>query len=440
MLLLELSALVVLSSLTTSPEYFALLVGTYGLFKIVRSWLLRGCLPGGGGGGFLSGGGGSGSDDLGDRSDHPDFDERRRLAASNSNAGLPVIKLVPLGREASDVIDRVMMAENNGGDGRGAPEASASGGGSNAADQGGAKEEVMQPPKLKKEYRKEKKQGADDAGGDDAMDDSRGEVERELDACMMELDDDDGNDGGEGGGMDVDGPGSGGAEKNAIEQMVEDQFREYSLDCYPYTFSPLLLFTNSGYFDRGYSNYNAVAAFFAPALRGLGGGGDSEETGVGSGRREGTNGGRSSRRNSRAGEGRSNGGDAADESRRDGGDGNDEEEEDYQDLGGINMLHNVVYDRKNLTYDELFNHIASTQSLVTCCIDAHFTAFQMLNKNTLLYYDPLSPSLSVAKGEADVHKAALYLLMKCHYGDNGHVHENKKYYTSPTSTRLQSAV
>ena len=56
-----------------------------------------------------------------------------------------------------------------------------------------------------------------------------------------------------------------------------------------------------------------------------------------------------------------------------------DEEEVYED-NGINMLHGVIYDRKNLTYDELYNHIASTQSLVTCCIDAHFTAFQMLNK------------------------------------------------------------
>ena len=40
-----------------------------------------------------------------------------------------------------------------------------------------------------------------------------------------------------------------------------------TLDCYPYTFSPLLLFAHGDYFDKGYSNYNSVAAFFAPVLQ-----------------------------------------------------------------------------------------------------------------------------------------------------------------------------
>ena len=63
-----------------------------------------------------------------------------------------------------------------------------------------------------------------------------------------------------------------------------------SLDCYPYTFSPLLLFSQSNYFDKGYSNYNSVARFFNDVLSPL----------------------------------------------------------------GINMLENVLYDRKNMLYDELF--------------------------------------------------------------------------------------
>jgi len=29
---------------------------------------------------------------------------------------------------------------------------------------------------------------------------------------------------------------------------------DYQLDCYPYTFSPLLLFAQSSYFDKGHSN------------------------------------------------------------------------------------------------------------------------------------------------------------------------------------------
>ncbi len=46
----------------------------------------------------------------------------------------------------------------------------------------------------------------------------------------------------------------------------EARNRGYTLDCYPYTFSPLLLFAQAEYFDKGYSNYNSVAQFFAPAL------------------------------------------------------------------------------------------------------------------------------------------------------------------------------
>ena len=35
-----------------------------------------------------------------------------------------------------------------------------------------------------------------------------------------------------------------------------------AIDSYPYTFSPLLLFAQESYFDKGYSNYNSVAKFF----------------------------------------------------------------------------------------------------------------------------------------------------------------------------------
>lgn len=37
-------------------------------------------------------------------------------------------------------------------------------------------------------------------------------------------------------------------------------------DCHPYTFSPLLLFSDSDYFDKGHSNYNSVADFFKNLL------------------------------------------------------------------------------------------------------------------------------------------------------------------------------
>ena len=237
--------------------------------------------------------------------------------------------------------------------------------------------------------------------------------------------------------------------------MVEDSLTSYSLDCYPYSFSPLLLFANAGYFDRGYSNYNAVAAFFAPALRGLGGGNGSGSGSAAAATAANDNGGR--RGNGHRGAGlddnrsvKGGGGDDDDDgvaraettaASAASAAANDDDADCYRtDDGGIDMLRGVVYDRMNLTYDELFNHVSANQCLVTCCIDAHFTAFQMINKTTLLYYDPLQPCLNVARGERDVHHAALYLLMKCHYGDNGHVHENEKYYTSPTSTRLQNAV
>ena len=45
-----------------------------------------------------------------------------------------------------------------------------------------------------------------------------------------------------------------------------DGILDYNLDCYPYTFSPLLLFAQASYFDKGHSNYCAVAQFFSPAM------------------------------------------------------------------------------------------------------------------------------------------------------------------------------
>ena len=56
----------------------------------------------------------------------------------------------------------------------------------------------------------------------------------------------------------------------AIEEMASQcsvsRVDGYELDCYPYTFSPLLLFAQEHYFDKGYSNYNAVAQFFRPVM------------------------------------------------------------------------------------------------------------------------------------------------------------------------------
>ena len=324
----------------------------------------------------------------------------------------------------------------------------------------------MQPPKLKKQYQTNKDDNGDDAAAAAAADATQKDTtndndiqntnttnendaknnneETEVD-IDMEVDTES---------MDIDQPTTNnntsnnneeeeGEESNAIQTLIQNHIQNYSLDCYPYTFSPLLLFTNSGYFDRGYSNYNAVAAFFAPALKGLGVAAAGENNGVGGGKMNGKTAvrRRSSANGSNSGESKC-GGEGGGESKTDDDKMNhdnnneEEEEEDY----GIDMLHNVIYDRKNLTYDELFNHIAKHSSLVTCCIDAHFTAFQMLGPTMLLYYDPLQPAIHVAKGERDVYSAALYLLMKCHYGDNGHVQDNKKHYMGNTSSRLQNAV
>ena len=147
---------------------------------------------------------------------------------------------------------------------------------------------------------------------------------------------------------------------------VDDCIR---LDCYPYSFSPLLLFAPGGYFDKGYSNYNAVARYFAPA--------------IGS---------------------------------------------DY------NMLENVVYDRKNLQYEDLLNYVIDRGCLVVCCIEAHFTAFQLMTngkskqKNvSLLYYDPAGGRVQLMSGDS-AKRFALFRLMKCHYGDNQHIIDNTNHY------------
>jgi hypothetical protein len=105
-------------------------------------------------------------------------------------------------------------------------------------------------------------------------------------------------------------------------EMKRYAYQDYNLDCYPYTFSPLLLFSTDGYFDRGYSNYNAVASFFDPVLRGVFG-----EDGFNGG---GSNGGsppesNSPRRVSQSSLKTEGGG------------------------SGIDMLEGVVYERKNMT-------------------------------------------------------------------------------------------
>ena len=143
---------------------------------------------------------------------------------------------------------------------------------------------------------------------------------------------------------------------------------DYEVECYPYTFSPLLLFAD-GYFDKGYSNYNSVARFF-------------------------------------------------------------------QDVLDVDMLENVLYDRKNMLYEDLLEYVTTKKMLVTCCIDSHFTAFQILGSNSLIYYDPLKASLGFVNQQDMYRKFVLFYLLKCSYGDSTHIQENKSHYvgeaTNPT--------
>ena len=47
-----------------------------------------------------------------------------------------------------------------------------------------------------------------------------------------------------------------------------------------------------------------------------------------------------------------------------------------------------------------------------------------------LYYDPLDPNLSLVE-DVDCEKLAISLLLKCGYGNNTHIVDNKKHYTDP---------
>ena len=153
------------------------------------------------------------------------------------------------------------------------------------------------------------------------------------------------------------------------EDSATEKRNGYELDCYPYTFSPLLLFAKEGYFDKGYSNYNSVAQFFASTL------------------------------------------------------------------GDVDMLSNVLYDRKNMLYEELLAHVTQNCMLVTCCIDAHFTAFQVLPNKSLLYYDPLKSSLFHVSGDS-FNTLVGFLLLKCNYGNSQHMTENEVRSACGSERRL----
>lgn len=145
------------------------------------------------------------------------------------------------------------------------------------------------------------------------------------------------------------------------------------LDCYPYTFSPLLLFTEGQYFDKGYSNYNSVAQFFSPVL-------------------------------------------------------------------DVNMLENVLFDRKNMLYEDLLEHVVTTPGMiVTCCIESHFTAFQVIGPKAIIYYNPLSPNISYMSGDSCMRFVA-FLLLKCSYADNQHIVDNEEHYTGRGTSQTRRMI
>lgn len=153
---------------------------------------------------------------------------------------------------------------------------------------------------------------------------------------------------------------------------------ECDLDCYPYTFTPLLLFAQSNYFDKGYSNYNSVAQFFEPVTKPM----------------------------------------------------------------GINMLENVLFDRKNMLYEVLVEHVIKNEMLVVCCIDAHFTALKVSrvgNKPSGIYYDPLKPRLYKLGGES-FRVVLTFLLLKCNYGDSQHIQDNSEHYTGVTANPTRRTI
>ena len=209
-------------------------------------------------------------------------------------------------------------------------------------------------------------------------DDNSMDVTADLLEDLDELNDDGEND------DDDDDQKDSSSDDNNNDIVVDDCIR---LDCYPYSFSPLLLFAPNGYFDKGYSNYNAVARYFSPAI-------GSE----------------------------------------------------------YNMLENVLYERKNMRYEDLLSFIIDRGCLVVCCIKEHFTAFKVLTttdptggsstgtekKNSskrclsLLYYDPAGGRLKLITGE-NAKRFALFRLMKCHYGDNQSLIDNPNQYKGNVS-------
>ena len=58
-----------------------------------------------------------------------------------------------------------------------------------------------------------------------------------------------------------------------------------------------------------------------------------------------------------------------------------------------------------------------------------------MGNKSLLFYDPMSPTLQMVSGE-DYTTLVLFCLLKCAYGDSQHIQEHEDHYTSPTSGRV----
>ena len=60
-------------------------------------------------------------------------------------------------------------------------------------------------------------------------------------------------------------------------------------------------------------------------------------------------------------------------------------------------------------------------------------------KKSLIYYDPLKPSLSYISGDSYT-KFVSFMLLKCNYGDSQHIQENKDYYTGSDSNSTRRTI
>lgn len=106
------------------------------------------------------------------------------------------------------------------------------------------------------------------------------------------------------------------------------------------------------------------------------------------------------------------------------------------------MLDNTVIldDRKNMRYDELYQLTITKRMVVICCIESHFTAFQVLSKDRILYYDPLQSDLMLITSEDSCQGFTLFKLLKCAYGDSQHIIEHKDFYTGSDSNALKKLI